>query len=246
MEKNDYIFGTRAVLEALEAGKTIDKIYIKRDAGGDIIKELTERAKYYDVPVQRVPLEKLNRITLKNHQGCIAILSPVTYYKLENLIPQLFEEGKNPFCVILDNVTDTRNFGAIARTAECAGANFIVIGEKNSVSVTSDAVKASAGALFHLPVCREKNIAEAVRILQSSGYKVFGASEKSSEDYTKADFKSPVAIVMGAEDKGISYDVLRLCDDLVAIPIKGNIGSLNVSVAAGVIMYEIVRQRKDI
>lgn len=244
MEKSDYIFGIRAILEAIEAGKSIDKVLIRRDIGGDLAKELLEKVREYDIVMQRVPLEKLNRITMKNHQGAIAILSPVGYNRLDNLIPQLYEEGKTPLAVVLDGVTDARNFGAIARTADCAGVDFIVIPERNSASVTSDAVKASAGALFYVPVCRERDTLATVKKLKENGYQIVGASEKGAEDYISADYTVPTAIVMGAEDTGISPEVLRQCDRLAAIPILGNIGSLNVSVAAGVIMYEAVRQRK--
>ncbi|MDE6443679.1 MAG: 23S rRNA (guanosine(2251)-2'-O)-methyltransferase RlmB, partial [Muribaculaceae bacterium] len=201
--------------------------------------------KAYDIVMQRVPLERLNRITMKNHQGAIAILSPVGYSRLDTLIPALYEEGQTPLAVVLDGVTDARNFGAIARTADCAGVDFLVIPERNSASVTSDAVKASAGALFYVPVCRERDTLSAVRKLKDNGYLIVGASEKGAESYVKADYTVPVAIVMGAEDTGISPEVLKACDTLAAIPILGNIGSLNVSVAAGVILYEAVRQRLE-
>ncbi len=243
MEKNDYIFGLRAIIEAIDAGRTIDKVLIRREIGGDLAKELIEKTREYEIPVQRVPLEKLNRITMKNHQGAIALLSPITYHRLDNLIPMLYEEGRTPFMLVLDGVTDARNFGAIARTAECAALDAIVIPERGSASATPDAVKASAGALFHIPVCRERDIVTAVRKLKENGYLIVGASEKGGMNYTEADYTVPVAIVMGAEDTGISEAVLRMCDHLAAIPILGNIGSLNVSVAAGVMMYEGVRQR---
>lgn len=243
MEKSDYIFGIRAVIETIEAGKQIDKVLIKKDLNGELAQELFYKIKEYGVLVQRVPIEKLNRITKKNHQGVIAILSPISYYSLEQIVPQLYEEGSLPFIILLDGITDTRNFGAIARTAECAGVDTIVIPERNSVSVNGDAVKTSAGALLHLPVCREQNIVSAVKFLKDNGYMIVGASEKGEIQYVEPDYTLPVAIVMGAEDKGISPEVLRLCDKLVAIPLVGNIGSLNVSVAAGVMMYEVVRQR---
>lgn len=243
MEKSDYIFGIRAVIETIEAGKQIDKILIKKDLNGELAQELFYKIKEYGVLVQRVPIEKLNRITKKNHQGVIAILSPISYYSLEQIVPQLYEEGSLPFIILLDGITDTRNFGAIARTAECAGVDTIVIPERNSVSVNGDAVKTSVGALLHLPVCREQNIVSAVKFLKDNGYMIVGASEKGEMQYVEPDYTLPVAIVMGAEDKGISPEVLRLCDKLVAIPLVGNIGSLNVSVAAGVMMYEVVRQR---
>ena len=243
MEPTDYIFGIRAVTEAIEAGKEIDKIFIKKDLNGSLATELLALAKENKVPVQRVPLERINRITRKNHQGVLAMLSAVTYHRLEHLVPMLYEEGMLPFIVVLDGITDVRNFGAIARTCECAGADAIVIPERGSVSVGGDAVKTSAGALLHLPVCRERSTAQAVKFLKDNGYMVVAASEKADINYTQPDYTKPVAIVMGAEDTGISPQVLRLCDTFVSIPQMGHIGSLNVSVAAGVMMYEVVRQR---
>ncbi|WP_290452446.1 23S rRNA (guanosine(2251)-2'-O)-methyltransferase RlmB [uncultured Muribaculum sp.] len=243
MEPTDYIFGIRAVAEAIEAEKEIDKIFIKKDLNGSLAKELLALAKENKVPVQRVPLERINRITRKNHQGVLAMLSAVTYHRLEHLVPMLYEEGMLPFIVVLDGITDVRNFGAIARTCECAGADAIVIPERGSVSVGGDAVKTSAGALLHLPVCRERSTAQAVKFLKDNGYMVVAASEKADINYTQPDYTKPVAIVMGAEDTGISPQVLRLCDTFVSIPQMGHIGSLNVSVAAGVMMYEVVRQR---
>lgn len=246
MNKKDYIFGLRAVIEAIEAGSNIDKVLVKKDLNGDLAKELFGKIKQFGVVLQKVPVEKLNRITMKNHQGCIAFLSPVSYYKLEDLIPIFYEEGRLPFIMLLDGLTDTRNFGAIARTAECAGVDAIVIPARGSVSVTPDAIKTSAGALFNIPVCREWSILEAVKQLKNTGYKIVGASEKSNHEYTAIDYSDvPVGIIMGAEDVGISDEVLRACDDLASIPICGNIGSLNVSVAAGVMMYEVVRQRRE-
>lgn len=243
MEKSDYIFGIRAVIEAIEAGRSIDKVLVRRDLTGDLSRELFAKIKEYDIVMQRVPQEKLNRITMKNHQGAIALLSPVEYQKLDNLVPLFYEEGRNPLVVVLDGVTDTRNFGAIGRTAACAGVDAIVIPERNSVTVTPDAVKTSAGGLFHVPVCREKDTISAVRFLKDNGYHIVGATEKGAENYTKADYTVPVAIVMGSEDTGISDVVIRACDELAAIPIIGKIESLNVSVAAGIMIYEAVRQR---
>ena len=243
MTKSDYIFGIRAIIEAIDAGKEIDKVLMRRELGGDLGRELSAKLREYDIPVQKVPVEKLNRITMKNHQGAIALLSPVGYHRLDQLVPTLFEEGRMPLVMILDGLTDTRNFGAIARTAECAGFDTIVIPERGSVSVNGDAVKTSAGALLHLPVCRVRSAAEAATYLMESGFRIVGASEKGAIPYTEADYTGPTAIVMGAEDTGISNEMLRRCDTLAAIPIKGNIGSLNVSVAAGIIMYEALRQR---
>ncbi len=243
MDKKDYIFGLRAVIEAIEAGKDIDKILIRKGLSGDLSGELLRKIKENAIPSQWVPAEKLNRITLKNHQGVIALLSPVAYHPLEMVVPQLYEEGRNPFIVLLDGVTDTRNFGAIARSALCAGADAIIIPERNSASVTPDAVKTSAGALLHIPVCRVKRLPEAVKFLKESGLMIAGATEKSDHNYTQCDFFGPLGVVMGAEDTGISPEILNLCDEFATIPIDGGVGSLNVSVAAGVIFYEVVRQR---
>ncbi len=190
-----------------------------------------------------MPLERINKITRKNHQGVVAILSAVTYHSLDNLVPQLYEAGVTPFVVLLDGITDVRNFGAIARTCECAAVDALVIPEHDSVSVTADAVKTSAGALHHLPVCRVHTILQAVKDLRKSGYKVVAVSEKADINYTMTDYTVPVALVMGAEDHGISPEVLRECDTFVSIPMFGKIGSLNVSVATAVAVYEVVRQR---
>ena len=245
MESSDYIFGLRAVMEAIEAGKEIDKIFVKKDMHGDLAAEFFDMARANDILIQRVPVEKLNKITRKNHQGVIAILSAVTYHRLDHIVPQLYEDGMLPFIVILDGIPDVRNFGAIARTCECAGVDAIVIPQRGSVSVGGDAVKTSAGALLHLPVCRERSVTGALHFLKDNGYRIVAASEKADINYTKADYTVPVAIVMGAEDTGISPEALKLCDTFVSIPQFGNISSLNVSVAAGVIMYEVVRQRLE-
>lgn len=243
MDSSDYIFGIRAVMEAIEAGKDIDKVLIKKDLNSELASELFGMIRANRILSQRVPIERLNKITRKNHQGVIAVLSAVTYHRLDHLVPQLYEDGVLPFIVVLDGITDVRNFGAIARTCECAGVDAIVIPEHGSVSVGGDAVKTSAGALHHLPVCRERSTAGAVRFLKDNGYRIVAASEKVDINYTQVDYTVPVAIVMGAEDTGISPEVLKLCDTFVSIPQFGHIGSLNVSVAAGVIMYEVVRQR---
>lgn len=243
MEPTDYIFGIRAVIEAIEAGKEIDKVLIRKDLNGELANELFTKIREHRIYSKRVPIEKINHITRKNHQGVVAILSAVTYDSLFNLVPTLYEDGVVPFLIILDGITDVRNFGAIARTCECAGADAIVIPLHGSVSVSGDAMKTSAGALNYLPVCRERSIAGAVKFLKDNGYHIVAASEKADINYTEADYNQPLAIVMGAEDTGISEEVLRLCDTFVSIPQFGKIGSLNVSVAAGVMMYEVVRQR---
>lgn len=243
IEKNEMIFGVRAVIEAIQAGKEIDKVLIKKDMQGEVAKELFAILKQTDIPVQRVPVERINRITRKNHQGVVAFISPIAYQRTEDLVPYLFEQGKTPLFIMLDGVTDVRNFGAIARTCECAGIDAIIIPAKNSVSVNADAVKTSAGALLTLPVCRENNLTQTIRFLKDSGFKIIAATEKGDYDYTKADFHSPTCIIMGAEDKGVSYENLALCDEWVKIPLFGNIESLNVSVAAGILIYKAIEQR---
>ena len=243
IDKSQVVFGIRAVIEAIESGKQVDKVLMKKDLGGELARELLSVTREYNVPVQRVPVERINKVTRKNHQGVIAFMAAVDYYHVDDIVPALYDEGINPLVVVLDGVTDVRNFGAIARTCECAGVNCIVIPERNSVSVNADAVKTSAGALNYLPVCRERDLVKSVQYLRDSGFKVMGASEKTDLNYTKADFTGPVAIVLGAEDTGISTDVLKLCDTLVAIPEFGQINSLNVSVAGGIMIYEVVRQR---
>ncbi|MFA7583911.1 MAG: 23S rRNA (guanosine(2251)-2'-O)-methyltransferase RlmB, partial [Proteiniphilum sp.] len=233
MKEKEMIFGIRAVMEAVEAGKDIDKVMVKRELSGDLFQELQQLLRSYEIPMQRVPLERIDRITRKNHQGVIAFTSAVTYQKLENIIPLLYEEGKNPFILVLDGVTDVRNFGAIARTCEVAGVNAIVIPARGSVTVNADAIKTSAGALHTIPVCREQNLKEAIIFLKNSGIKVVAATEKAANFYTNCDFTVPAAIVMGAEDEGVATDHLRVSDELVKIPQSGNIQSLNLSVAAG-------------
>ena len=220
LEKSDYIFGIRAVIEAAEAGKEIDKVLVRNDLRGELARELMQVLKTHRVPVQKVPAEKIDRITRKNHQGVLAILSAVTYQSLQTIVPTIYEEGRMPFIVLLGGITYVRNFGAIARTCECAGVDALVIPRRGSVGVNGDAMKTSAGALNYLPVCRETSILNAVKFLKDCGVTIVAASEKSDLNYTRADLTGPVAIVMGAEDVGISEDVLRFCDRMVAIPVS--------------------------
>lgn len=241
--EKDMIFGIRTVIEAIEAGKEIDKILLRRDMTSELSRELFAILEGKNVPVQKVPLEKLNRITLKNHQGAIAFISPVTYQRIEDIIPGIYEEGRNPFLVVLDNITDVRNFGAIARTCECAGVDAIIVPMKGGAALNADAVKTSAGALLKIPVCREENITNALKFIAASGIKLVAATEKAEQNYTQVSLTNPVAILMGSEDEGIAPEHLRVCDELVAIPMQGTIESLNVSVAAGVLLYEVIRQR---
>ena len=243
IDKTQYIYGIHAVLEALDASKDIDKILLSKTLNDETAREIIEQARALRVPVQRVPVQKIDRITRRNHQGVLAMMAAVTYYRTEDLVPHLFDEGENPFIVVLDGVTDVRNFGAVARTCECAGVSAIVSPDHESVSVNADAVKTSAGALNYLPVCREHNLVKAVRLLRDSGFKIVGTSDKSQMPYTQGNYTGPVAIILGAEDKGISPEIMKLCDTQVLIPEFGHINSLNVSVAGGIMIYEVVRQR---
>ena len=245
IDKSEMIFGVRAVIEAIQAGKEIDKILVKKDIQSELSKELFAALNGLLIPVQRVPVERIDRITRKNHQGVIAFISSVTYQKTEDMVPFLFEQGKNPFFVMLDGITDVRNFGAIARTCECAGVDAVIIPSRNSVSVNADAVKTSAGALHTLPVCREQSLRSTLKFLKDSGFRIVAATEKGDYDYTKADYTGPVCVIMGAEDTRVSYENLALCDEWVKIPMLGTIESLNVSVAAGILIYEGVKQRNN-
>ncbi len=244
IKSSDMIFGIRAVAEAISAGKEVDKILIRKDLSGELAGELFEMLRGSNIVVQRVPQEKLNSITRKNHQGVIAFISPINYQPVEEIVASLYEQGKVPFIIVLDHLTDVRNFGAIARTAECAGVDAIIIPSKGSVSVTADAVKTSAGALMNIPVCRVQSLYNCVKYLKDCGLQIMGASEKSNINYTDADMTTPLALVMGAEDKGISTEILSLTDTTISLPQYGKIASLNVSVAAGVMIYEVLRQRK--
>lgn len=240
----DFIFGTRAVMEAIHAQKDVDKILLDKDVNNELTKELLSLAKAEKIPVVRVPEAKLNRITRKNHQGVIAYMSAIQYASLDNVIEECYSQGAAPLILLLDRITDVRNFGAIARTAECAGVHAIVIPEKGSAQINSDAVKTSAGALSHLPVCRVKNLYYTVKDLQKMGLQVVSVSEKTDNLMYQADFTVPTVLIMGSEEDGISQELLGLSDTMVKIPMAGNIESLNVSVSAGVVIYEAIRQRK--
>lgn len=238
------IFGIRAIIEAVEAGKEIDKVLVKRELQGDLFRELSSVLSANNIPIQKVPIERIDRITRKNHQGVVAFLSAITYEKIEDIIPFLYEQGKNPFILVLDGLTDVRNFGAIARTCEVAGVDAIVIPARGSVTVNADAVKTSAGALLKIPVCKENSLTQAIQFLKDSGVKVVAATEHASQFYTEVDYTGPIAIVMGSEDTGVSNENIRISDNLVKIPQFGTIESLNVSVAAGVLIYEVIRQKR--
>lgn len=243
MEKADLIYGTRAVMEAIHAGKEVEKILIQSGLKNELIRDLITLARDHNIPIGYVPQEKLKRVTTKNHQGVICYLSAVGFASLDNLIDKAFSEGREPFFIVLDRVTDVRNFGAIARTAECAGVDGIIMEEKGNALITSDAMKTSAGALNHLPICREKDLKKTLAFLNESGIRVIACTEKASKSIYESPLTGPLAVIMGSEEDGIRDHLIRAADDLVFIPMKGKIGSLNVSVAAGVAIYEVVRQR---
>ena len=242
-KKDDFIFGLRPVMEALEAGKTIDKIFLQNALQGDIYHELKNLLAKHKIRANFVPVEKLNRFTRKNHQGVVAFISDVPFERIEDVLPQLFEDGKTPFLLILDRLTDVRNFGAICRTAECAGIHAVILPEKGAAPINSDAIKTSAGAIYNLKICKEKNLAHAVDFLQQSGVQVFAATEKAQKLLYDVDFTQPCALVMGNEETGISKEVLHHADEKIKLPMEGKTQSLNVSVACGAILYEALRQK---
>ena len=244
-ESEKGIFGLRPVIEAIEAGKTVDKLFVQKGLQGEIFYELRKLITEYEIPTQYVPLEKLNRLTRKNHQGIFAFLSPIEFHDIESLLPQIYESGKNPFILILDRVSDVRNFGAIARTAECVGVDAIIVPHKGSASINADAVKTSTGALYNIPVCKEANLKKTIQFLKNSGIQVVGATEKAAEFMYEADYSVPTAVLMGSEEDGISDELLKVADRIVKLPMFGTTSSLNVSVACGVFMYEVIRQRGE-
>ncbi len=242
-KESDCIFGLRAVIEAIKAGKQIDRLLIKQGLQGSLYHEMMTEVKAHNIVYQIVPLERIELVTKKNHQGVLAWLSEIEFQYIANLLPMIFEKGEDPLFIALDGVSDVRNFGAIVRTAECLGAHGIIIPEKGSARITADAVKTSAGALHTFPVCREKSIVKAIEYLKDSGLKVISAAERSGVVLTEAKFSGPTVLILGSEEKGISRELISLSDFQVKIPMTGTIESLNVSVAAGIFLYEIIRQR---
>jgi len=242
-KESECIFGIRAVIEAIKAGKQIDRLLIRQGLQGSLYHELMIEVKAHNIVFQIVPLERIELVTRKNHQGVLAWLSVIEYQLISNLLPMIFEKGEDPLIIGLDGVSDVRNFGAIVRTAECLGAHAIMIPEKGSARITADAVKTSAGALHTFPVCREKSIVRSIEYLKESGLKVIAAGEKSARIAGELPLGGPSVLIMGSEDKGISRELMALSDYQVKIPMQGSIGSLNVSVAAGILLYEIARQR---
>ena len=242
-EEKNYIFGIRAIIEAVEAGKTIDKLFIQKGLHNDLFAELWKLVREKRINYKHVPLEKINRLTRKNHQGVFAFISPIDFHNIEDVIPKLYEEGKNPLVLVLDRITDVRNFGAIARTAECAGVDTILIPEQNAAAINADAIKTSAGALHKVTVCRTWNLKLALQFMKESGIQLIGCTEKTQDDMYKPNYTTPTAIIIGSEEDGVSPEFLKMCDSRAKIPMNGKIASLNVSVATGVILYEAIRQR---
>ena len=242
-EEKNYIFGIRAIIEAVEAGKTIDKLFIQKGLHKDLFAELWKLVREKRINYKHVPLEKINRLTRKNHQGVFAFISPIDFHNIEDVIPKLYEEGKNPLVLVLDRITDVRNFGAIARTAECAGVDTILIPEQNAAAINADAIKTSAGALHKVTVCRTWNLKLALQFMKESGIQLIGCTEKTQENMYKPNYTTPTAIIIGSEEDGVSPEFLKMCDARAKIPMNGKIASLNVSVATGVILYEAIRQR---
>ncbi|MBD0850669.1 23S rRNA (guanosine(2251)-2'-O)-methyltransferase RlmB [Maribacter arenosus] len=243
MEKPTQIYGLRAVIEAINAGEAIDKVFIQKGLKGDLSRELEGLIRKKGINASYVPPEKLNRLTKNNHQGVIANISPISFYTLETLVEQVIENKKNPLFLLLDQLSDVRNFGAIIRTAECTGVDGIIIQKKGAAPVTADTIKTSAGAAFKVPIAKVDHIKDAVFYLQASGISVTVATEKTNTNIYDLAFNEPCAIVMGAEDKGVSPSVIKAADHTAKLPMLGEIGSLNVSVACGVFLYEVVRQR---
>jgi 23S rRNA (guanosine2251-2'-O)-methyltransferase len=242
-QRQEMLFGIRATMEAIKSEKEIEKVLIKTGLAGPLFQELFDLIRAKDVEYQFVPVEKLNSLDQNNNQGVVALIVPIPYQEIDEIVPELFSQGKIPLILILDQITDVRNFGAIARSAECAGVHAIVIPFKNSAKITPDSIKTSAGALYNIPVCRVQNLKTFTRSLKREGIRIVAATEKAETVYTEGDFSLATAIIMGSEDVGIEDSLLRLADEQVKIPIKGAIESLNVSVAASLMVYEALRQR---
>jgi len=243
MKKDNFIFGIHPVIEAIKSGKEMDRVLLQKNLRGESFRELFNLIRELEIPFQFVPVEKLNRLSKQNHQGVIAYVTDMTYQKIEDILPGVYENGRVPLILLLDGITDVRNMGAIARTAECAGVDAILLPIKGSAMINAEAIKTSAGALYKVPVCRIANAKEAVVLMKDSGLTVMAATEKGNRVYTSVDFSSPTLLIMGSEGAGISEELLGLCDETIMIPLAGEIGSLNVSVACGVLLFEIIRQR---
>ncbi|WP_420320205.1 23S rRNA (guanosine(2251)-2'-O)-methyltransferase RlmB [Flagellimonas sp.] len=240
---SNQIYGIRAILEAIEAEQPINKIFLQKGLGGELFKELETAIRKNGLSSSYVPVEKLNRLTKNNHQGAVANISPVQFHHFEDLVENVMEKDGIPLFLLLDQVSDVRNFGAIIRTAECCGVDGIIVPKNGAAPITDDTAKTSAGAAFRVPISKVDHLKDAIFYLQSSGIAIIAATEKGENSIYSVDFNKPCAVVMGAEDKGISASILSLADHKAKLPLLGDIGSLNVSVACGVFLYEAVRQR---
>lgn len=237
------IYGVHAVEGALSEGKAIEKIYIQMGLKNDRLSHIAKLSGQQYVPVQRVPSVKLSKLTRHKHQGVIAVISPIKFYNTGQILMQVFDRGEVPLFMVLDNITDTRNFGAILRSAASMKVNGVIIPTKGAAKITPESVKASAGGLLTIPICREPDLKNTIKYLKESGLYIVAATEKAEQPIHKIDLTGPIAIVLGAEGEGINQSLLAMVDAEAAIPIAGNIGSLNVSVAAGIVLYEVSRQR---
>jgi 23S rRNA (guanosine2251-2'-O)-methyltransferase len=242
-DTQEMVYGIRPLIEAIRSGKEVEKVFLQKGVGSPALKELLALLKEREIPIQTVPQEKMNRLTRKNHQGVVAYIAPVQFHNIEQLLPTLYEQGKEPFILVLDRVTDVRNFGALLRTAESAGVDAVLMPSKGSAQLNSGTIKSSAGAIFKVPICREHNLKDALIFLKNSGLKLVAVTEKAENLYFHEDLSGPLALIMGSEGEGISEAYLKLADVKAKIPMFGEIESLNVSVAAGVLIYEVVRQR---
>ncbi|NNK10343.1 MAG: 23S rRNA (guanosine(2251)-2'-O)-methyltransferase RlmB [Flavobacteriaceae bacterium] len=243
MSKNTQIYGIRAVIEAIQANEPIDKVYIQKGLKGSLSKELENLVRKAGIPASFVPLEKINKLSQNNHQGVVATISPISFETMQSLIDQVLSSKENPLFLLLDGISDVRNLGAIIRTAECSGVDGIIIPKKGSAPITGDTVKTSAGAVFNIPIAKTDHIKDAVFYLKASGVSVVAATEKTNRVLYDLDLKGPIAVIMGAEDTGISPSILKESDHVAKLPLLGDIGSLNVSVACGIFLFEVVRQR---
>lgn len=241
--KNQIIYGRNPVLEALHEGVTIERIWMLQSLRGPIEKEVRQISKERNIPLSVLAKDRLQRIVKGNHQGLAASIALIEYQQLNNLLPQIYENYGNPLIVLLDRVTDVRNFGAIARSALICGAHGLVIGHKNSAPVNAEAVKTSAGALRKIPVCREKSLTQTISFLKNSGVKVIGAALEGTHFLHNLDLEGPLAIMVGSEGEGIHPSLLKHCDEVYKIPQVGDLDSFNVSVAAGISLYEAMKQR---
>lgn len=237
------IFGIYPVQEAVSANINIDKLFVQKGISNPKIDAIIRELETKNSTISFVPFEKLGKLTRGNHQGIVAITSPVAFANLETVVENVLETKKKPLFIILDQISDVRNFGAILRTAECTGVDAVIIQKKGGAPVTGDTVKTSAGALFKIPICKVDHIKDAIYYLQGSGIKTVGATEKAKDTIYDLDLKEPMAIVMGSEDRGISKSVLQILDHQASLPMLGEINSLNVSVACGAFLYEVIRQR---